>query len=86
MVEWGTNEAGTVHRAGAAVRGSRFLRLAEITDYSDYALLSVWAVIDADAYINQGLRRNLGEHTLYEYRFISVDHAKLYAEKHYLQP
>ncbi len=84
MVDWNTNEAGTVHRAEAAIRCPRFLRLAEIKDYSDYALLTVWNVTDMNAHINEGLR--VVSYFVNDCRFISVEHAKIYAEREYLQP
>ena len=61
MVDWNTNEAGTVHRAGAAVRGSRFLREARVAqsyrmDGEAVAwMVTIYAKTDMDAPINAGL-------------------------------
>ena len=62
MVDWNTNEAGTVHRAEVAVRCSRFIRLVKITEaYPECEspwLVTLYAVTDMDATINQGLSRS----------------------------
>ena len=89
MVNWDSNEAGTVHRAQAAVRGSRFLRSARIAQCwwrdgeATVWMVTIHAKTDMDAPINVGLEPT--------FKIIDVKHfdtlrrAKTWAET-WLQP
>lgn len=89
MVDWNTNEAGTVHRAEAAVRGSRFLRQAKIAhahrmDGEDTAwMVKIYAKTDMDAHINAGLQPRTK--IMDVKRFDTLRRAKAWAET-WLQP
>ena len=93
MVDWNTNEAGTVHRAEAAVRCSRFTREAYINrsmqvvlegnEVASFYEVSIYANRDMEAAINADLEPRK---TLIGFRrFVSFRAAKAWAES-WLQP
>ena len=88
MVDWNTNEAGTVHRAGAAVRGSRFLREAVVIRKTQVVLegeeiytsfeASIFSNTDMEAAINAGLKPRK---TIMEVKYFdTLRRAKAWAE------
>ena len=93
MVDWTTNEVGTIHRAEAAVRCSRFLRevvivrtmqvVLEGQEVASFFEASLYAKTDMDAHINAGLEPKT---TIMEIkRFDTLRRAKAWAET-WLQP
>jgi len=92
MVDWNTNEAGTVHRAEAAIRCSRFLREARIAStyvhrgWNEFAfrwVATIYAKTDMDAPINAGLV--VRTESIEVKHFDTLRRAKAWAET-WLQP
>ena len=88
MVEWSTNEPGTVHYAQGVVRCSRFLREARIIrilhlvlegqEITSHFEVSIYAKTDMDAPINAGLEPKT---TIMDVKqFTTLSGAKAWAE------